>query len=55
MEKQYSCKTASEHYSYSEDYFRKLVYEKQVPFHKIGRQVRFNQSDLDKHFKSKMM
>jgi len=50
MEKQYSCKTAAEHYAYSEDYFRKLVFEKKIEFNKFGRQIRFDESVLNKHF-----
>ena len=53
MEQLLSCKTASTFYSYSQDYFRKLIYENKVPFEKIGRQVRFKKSDLDKWFESK--
>lgn len=53
MEKQFSCKTAAEHYSFSQSYFRKLIFEKKVPVHKIGKSVRFYQSDLDAHFELK--
>jgi len=53
MEQLLSCKTASIHYSYSEHYFRKLIFELRVPFEKIGRQVRFKKSDLDEWFELK--
>ncbi len=54
MEQQFSCKSAAKHYSYSEVYFRKLVTFEKVPYHHIGRNVRFDKSDLDKYFLEKM-
>jgi len=54
MDKQFSCKTAAEHYSFSEVFFRKLVTFKKVAYHHIGRSVRFNKSDLDKYFLDRM-
>ena len=45
-----SCKTAAKYYSYSEGYFRKLVFEGKVSFHHLGRQVRFFKTDLDTYF-----
>lgn len=54
MKKQFSCKTAADHYSYSQAYFRKLIYKKIVPHHKLGKSVRFYADDLDAYFKAKM-
>lgn len=51
-EKQFSCKTAAEHYSFSQSYFRKLIFEKKISTHKIGKSIRFYQSDLDAYFES---
>ena len=31
----------------TERYIRRLVYERRVPFYKVGRLVRFRESDLD--------
>lgn len=53
MNKRFSCKTASENYAFSQSYFRKLIFEKKVPFHKLGKSVRFYKSDLDAHFEAK--
>jgi len=54
MEKLYSCKTASEHYSYSVEYFRRLVKLKLIDYEKIGTAIRFKQSILDQHFTDKI-
>jgi len=54
MKKRFSVRTASEFYSFSQAYFRKLIYEKQVAYHKLGRSVRFYADDLDAHFKKKL-
>ena len=48
-----SCRTASEFYSYSQAYFRKLISNNTVAYHKLGYSVRFYKSDLDAHFSSK--
>jgi len=53
MEKQFSCRTAAVFYSYSQAYFRKLISNNTVAYHKIGRNVRFKKSDLDAYFLSK--
>ena len=53
MDKQYSCRTASVEYSMSESYFRKLVQNKAIAFHKFGWSLRFNKKDLDAHFEAK--
>jgi len=49
----FSCRTAAERYSFSQAYFRKLIAEQKVAFHKFGRSVRFYKSDLDAHFEAK--
>ena len=54
MEKLFSCRTAAQHYSYSEAYFRKLLKQKQVESVKIGYSRRIKQSVLDAHFAAKM-
>lgn len=38
---------AAEHLNTSERFVRRLVSERRVPFHKVGRHVRFAKSDLD--------
>jgi excisionase family DNA binding protein len=38
---------AAEYLSVKERFVRRLVDEKRIPFHKVGRLVRFDQSDLD--------
>ncbi len=51
MNKEYSIKTAAERWSFSQAYFRKLVFEKTIPYHKLGRNVRMYEKDLIAHFK----
>ena len=50
MEKLFSVKAASTHYSYSQGYFRKLILHKKLAVVHFGRNVRMKQSVLDKHF-----
>ena len=54
MEKIFSVRTASQHFSFSQAYFRKLIYERKVKFHKMGKSVRFYASDLYAHFEAKL-
>ena len=51
MEKLFSTKEAALHYSFSEAYFRKLIFYKHIEVIRLGRQVRMKKSVIDKHFK----
>lgn len=51
----FSCRTAANHYSMSEAYFRKLLKIRQIPSTKIGYNIRMKKSDLDAHFESKVV
>lgn len=53
MEELMSCKTASQYYSFSEAYFRKLLQNKKINSIKIGYSIRMLKSDLDIHFEEK--
>ena len=54
MEELMSCRTAKQHYSYSEAYFRKLLANHEIDSIKIGYSIRMKKSDLDAHFKHKL-
>ncbi len=54
MEQLLSCRTAAEHYSYSEAYFRKLLKDRKIPFTKLGYNTRMKKADIDKHFEEKI-
>lgn len=47
MKKYLSVAEAAEYLSTSERFVRRLVAERRVPFHKVGRYVRFSAVDLD--------
>jgi len=53
MEKLFSCKTASEFFSYSQGYFRRLIDKNLISYEKQGSNVRFKESVLIKHFEDK--
>lgn len=40
---------AAVHIRMSERYLRRLVAERRIAYHKVGRSVRFNVTDLDAH------
>lgn len=54
MEQLHSCRTAAGAYGYSEAFFRKLILNNVVKYHKLGRSVRFYKTDLDAYFMAKM-
>jgi len=51
MEKLFSSKEAAVFYSYSEGYFRKLIFRKEIEVIRLGRQVRMKKSVLDRYFR----